>query len=86
MLGVCLTFEVCLNFCMPTGANGNLELSAVDRENIESMLADHGMITDDGSMPYVLAPGDEGFDLSHEGGEYEALQGLSRTMADLSGL
>ncbi|KAG1895733.1 uncharacterized protein F5891DRAFT_932428, partial [Suillus fuscotomentosus] len=49
------------------------------------MMADYGMITDNGSMPYVPAPSDEGFDLSHEGGEYEALQGLSRTMADLSG-
>ncbi|KAG1781182.1 hypothetical protein EV702DRAFT_1177492 [Suillus placidus] len=41
------------------------------------------MITDD--IPYEPAPGDEGLDLSHEGGEYEAFEGLSRTMADLSG-
>ena len=58
----------------------------VDQENVESMIADNGMITYDGSMPHMPAPGDEGLDLSHEGGEYKALQGLSRTMADLSGL
>ncbi|KAG1837074.1 hypothetical protein C8R48DRAFT_582763, partial [Suillus tomentosus] len=49
------------------------------------MIADNDMISYDDSIPWVPAPGDEGLDLSHEGGKYEALQGLSRTMADLSG-
>ncbi|KAG2338068.1 hypothetical protein BDR05DRAFT_855938, partial [Suillus weaverae] len=37
------------------------------------------------NIPYEPALGDEGLDLSHEGGEYEAFEGLSRTLADLSG-
>ncbi|KAG2130280.1 uncharacterized protein EDB93DRAFT_1094973 [Suillus bovinus] len=43
------------------------------------------MISYNDSIPWVPAPGDEGLDLSHEGGKYEALQGLSHQMADLSG-
>ncbi|KAG1728183.1 uncharacterized protein EDB91DRAFT_1253605 [Suillus paluster] len=60
------------------------ELPAIDRENVENMIIDHGIMTD--NLVYEPAPGDEGLDLSHEGGEYEAFEGLSRTMADLSGL
>lgn len=48
------------------------------------MIADHGIMID--NLVYEPAPGDKGLDLSHEGGEYEAFEGLSRTMADLSGL
>ncbi|KAG0699296.1 hypothetical protein DFH29DRAFT_1002077 [Suillus ampliporus] len=59
------------------GSDRVLELSMVDRENVESMISD--------DIPYEPAPGDEGLDLSHKGGEYEAFEGLSHTMADLSG-
>lgn len=84
MLSVSLSYEVCLNYCMTTGTDGVSEFSAVDRDNVESMIADHGMIVDD--APYEPPPGDEGLDISYEGGEYKAFEGLSRTMADLSGL
>ncbi|KAG1720810.1 hypothetical protein EDB19DRAFT_1646875 [Suillus lakei] len=47
------------------------------------MIIDHGIMID--NLVYEPAPGDEGLDLSHKGGEYEAFEGLSHTMADLSG-
>jgi len=48
------------------------------------MIIDHGMVTD--TVPCEPSPGEEGMDISHEGGEYEAFEGLARKMADLSGL
>jgi hypothetical protein len=48
------------------------------------MFMDHGMVTD--TVPCEPPPGEEGMDISHEGGEYEAFEGLVQKMADLSGL
>jgi hypothetical protein len=48
------------------------------------MIIDHGIMID--NLVYEPAQGDEGLDLTHEGGEYEAFEGLSHTMADLLGL
>ncbi|KAH7922383.1 hypothetical protein BV22DRAFT_1048944 [Leucogyrophana mollusca] len=60
------------------------ELSAEDRENIEMMFASHGM--DDSNILSTAPPGDEGLDISHEGGEHEVFEELAQQMADLSGL
>jgi hypothetical protein len=58
-------------------------MSANDRDVVESMLADANVDID--SIPYTVPPGEEGADLSYEGGEYEAFEGLAQQMADLSG-
>ncbi|KAG2159580.1 uncharacterized protein EDB93DRAFT_1074785 [Suillus bovinus] len=47
------------------------------------MLADTNINID--SIPRTVPPGEEGLDFSHEGGEYEAFEGLAQQMADLSG-
>lgn len=58
-------------------------MSAEDREMVESMLADQGMEFD--PLPYTAPPGDEGLEMSHAGGEYEAFEGLAHDIADMSG-
>jgi hypothetical protein len=58
-------------------------MSAEDREAVETMLIDHNV--DIESIPYTAPPGEEGADLSHEGGEHEAFKGLAQQMADVSG-
>ncbi|KAG2052121.1 hypothetical protein BDR06DRAFT_1009817 [Suillus hirtellus] len=61
------------------------EMSAEDHAAIETMLIDVNIDTK--SIPYTAPPaGEEGADFSHEGGEYEAFEGLAQQMADLSGL
>ncbi|KAG1737235.1 hypothetical protein EDB19DRAFT_1637253 [Suillus lakei] len=46
------------------------------------MIIDIGVDIDD--EPYTAPPGKEGFDISHEGGEYEVFEGLSEQVASLS--
>jgi hypothetical protein len=58
-------------------------MSAEDRNAVETMLVD--VDVDIESIPYSAPPGEEGVDLSHEGGEYEAFEGLGQQVADLSG-
>jgi hypothetical protein len=59
------------------------EMSSEDHEAVETMLIDHDVDTE--SLPYTAPPGEEGVDLSHEGGEYEAFERLAQQMADISG-
>ncbi|KAG2337981.1 hypothetical protein BDR05DRAFT_853324, partial [Suillus weaverae] len=47
------------------------------------MMADYGMDVD--ALPYTAPPGDEGLDMSHEGGEYEAFEELAHEVAGISG-
>jgi hypothetical protein len=58
-------------------------MSSEDRNTVEMMLIDHDVSTD--YIPYTAPPGEEGADLSHEGGEYEVFEGLAQQMADISG-
>lgn len=58
-------------------------MSASDREMVETMMADHGFDID--TLPYTVPPGDEGLDISHAGGEYEAFEGLAHEVSGLSG-
>ncbi|KAG2738887.1 hypothetical protein P692DRAFT_201842716 [Suillus brevipes Sb2] len=58
-------------------------MSAEDRDMVESMMADYGMDVD--ALPYTAPPGDEGLDMSHEGGEYEAFEELAHEVAGISG-
>jgi hypothetical protein len=73
---------VCV-YCLTLFLSFFLEMSANDRDAVESMLADANVDID--NIPYTAPPGEEGADLSYEGGEYEAFEGLAQQMADLSG-
>jgi hypothetical protein len=46
-----------------------------DCQLVENMMSDYGM--DIESIPYTVPPGEEGMELSHAGGEYEAFEGLA---------
>ncbi|KAH7917324.1 hypothetical protein BV22DRAFT_1108590 [Leucogyrophana mollusca] len=58
-------------------------MSAEDCENMEAMISDGAMSFLD--VPYTVPPGDEGVDISHEGGEHEIFKGLAQQIADLTG-
>ncbi|KAH7904735.1 hypothetical protein BJ138DRAFT_1106572 [Hygrophoropsis aurantiaca] len=60
-----------------------LAMSADDREQVEHMVSDLGMEVE--NIPYTAPFGDEGFDLSNEGGEHEIYEGLAQQIADLTG-
>lgn len=57
-------------------------MSSVDCKAVENMIVDVGVDMDD--EPYTAPPGEEGFDISHEGGEYEVFEDLSEQVASLS--
>jgi hypothetical protein len=58
-------------------------MSSADRDAVEMMISDVGV--DIGSASYTAPPGEEGMDLSHEGGEHSAFDGLSQQISLLSG-
>jgi len=58
-------------------------MSSADRDAVEMMISDTGIDID--TVSYTAPPGEEGMDLSHEGGEHEAFHGLSQEIASLSG-
>ncbi|KAG1775791.1 hypothetical protein EV702DRAFT_1180201 [Suillus placidus] len=58
-------------------------MSAEDREMVGTMMVDYDMDLD--QLPYTAPPGDEGLDMSHVGGEYEAFEGLAHEVAGISG-
>ncbi|KAG1722698.1 hypothetical protein EDB19DRAFT_1645644 [Suillus lakei] len=47
------------------------------------MIGKHGMDVE--ALPYTAPPGEEGFDMSHAGGENEAFEGLAHQVADIGG-
>lgn len=59
------------------------EMLSEDRQLVENMMSDYGMDVE--SIPYTAPPGEEGMELSHAGGEYEAFEGLAGQIADLGG-
>lgn len=55
-----------------------------EREAVHQMDVDMGL---QGEIPYDFPPpGEEGFDLSHEGGEYTAYEDFARGLSDLTGM
>lgn len=58
-------------------------MTSTERDMVETMMMDNGFDTD--LTPYTAPPGEEGLDLSYEGGEHEAFDGLSQHVASLSG-
>ncbi|KAG0706446.1 hypothetical protein DFH29DRAFT_872226 [Suillus ampliporus] len=59
------------------------EMTSAERDMVETMMMDNGFDTD--LTPYTALPGEEGLDLSYEGGEHEVFDGLSQHIASLSG-
>jgi hypothetical protein len=62
------------------------EMTSADWDIVETMMMDNGFATDTDLTPYTVPPGEEGLDLSYEGGEHEAFDGLSEQIVSLSGL
>ncbi|KAG1744784.1 hypothetical protein EDB19DRAFT_1826928 [Suillus lakei] len=58
-------------------------MTSAERDMVETMMMDNGFNTD--LVPYTAPPGEEGLDLSYEGGEHEAFDGLSQHIVSLSG-
>lgn len=58
-------------------------MSSEDREMVENMIVDYGM--DIELQPYSAPPGEEGLDMSHAGGEFEAFEGLAHEIAGING-
>lgn len=58
-------------------------MSAEDQDAVETMIGEHGMDVE--ALPYTAPPGEEGFDMSHAGGEHEAFEGLAHQVADIGG-
>jgi hypothetical protein len=65
-------------------------MSYDEREDIQDMDADLMDVGEDtmGSSDAVHSapPGDEGFDISHAGGEHEAFEGLADEISKLTGM
>ena len=59
-------------------------MCAADQDAAGQMFADQGMEED--FAPAFVAPGDEAFMLSHEGGEHEAFEDLAQQVADACGM
>ncbi|KAG1848566.1 hypothetical protein F4604DRAFT_1935345 [Suillus subluteus] len=59
------------------------EMSSEDCEMVENMIVDHGM--DVKPQLYTAPPGEEGLDMSHAGGEFEAFEELAHEVAGISG-
>jgi hypothetical protein len=64
-------------------------MSAADRAEVERMDLDGGpnaaIISDSAFAFDTIAPGDEGFDFSHEGGEYAIYETVANEVAGLHG-
>jgi len=66
--------------------NSPSELSQEDRAAVEAMDIDLGIMECGTSSVWeTVALGDEGFDISHEGGEYEVFEELAEGVAGIAG-
>jgi hypothetical protein len=62
------------------------ELTQEDRDAVEHMDIDADHTADDvEAVSGMVPPGEEGFDISHEGGEYEVFDDLVEGLAQASG-
>ena len=63
-----------------------LELSHADCEAVENMDIDTSHSTEDtAAISHIAPPGEEGLDISHEGGEHEVFEDLVETLAQSKG-
>jgi hypothetical protein len=62
------------------------ELFQEDRDTVERMDLDMGCLTDDVTVvSHTAPPGEEGFDISHKGGEHEVFDNLVDGLAQSNG-
>jgi hypothetical protein len=62
------------------------ELSHANWEAVENMDIDVSYSTEDtATISCIALPGEEGLDISHEGGEYEVFEDLMETLAQSKG-
>lgn len=62
------------------------ELSQEDRDAVECMDLNTGLLVDDvAAVAHTAPPGEEGFNVSHEGGEYEVFDDLVDGLAQSNG-
>lgn len=62
------------------------ELSQADRDAVEQMDFDADQNTNDvAAASQVPPPGEEGYDLSHEGGEFSVFDDLAADIASMTG-
>ena len=61
-------------------------LNQEDRDAVQQMDLDTNYGTDNvDAVSYTAPPGEEGFDISHEGGEFEVFEDVAAGLAELSG-
>ena len=62
-------------------------LDQVDRDAVQQMDLDTGFGTNDDvdAISRTAPPGEEGFDISHEGGEFEVFEDLAAGLAAANG-
>ena len=57
-----------------------------ERDAVQEMDLDAGLLDDDtAALPHLPPPGEEGLDLSHEGGEHEVFDSLVEDIAKATG-
>lgn len=62
------------------------ELSQDDRDAVEQMDIDAGHSGEDVfAISHIAPPGEEGLDISHEGGEHKVFEDLVETLAQSTG-
>jgi hypothetical protein len=79
--GILLTFI----YYLSEKLTSHVELSQDDRNNVAAMDIDLGDAISFSEVQLGPPPGDEGFDISHEGGEHEVFEDLAQGIADLTG-
>ena len=63
-----------------------LGLDQEDRDAVQQMDLDAGIGADDvDAISHTAPPGEEGFDISHEGGEFEVFEDLVAGLAESGG-
>jgi hypothetical protein len=61
-------------------------LDQEDRDAVQQMDIDTGyIIDDDEAVSHTAPPGEEGVDISHEGGEFEVFEDLAAGIAEATG-
>lgn len=77
----CAFLFVCYLTYVPKGLNQE------DRDAVQQMDLDTGFGTNDDvdAISHTVPPGEEGFDISHEGGEFEVFEDLTAGLAAANG-
>ena len=71
--------------CQSSSFTHVLDFTYEERDVVEQMDIDSGFSMDPTANQEYPPPGEEAFDLSHEGGEHEAFEGLANEIAQAMG-